>query len=147
MRKITILSFCFVLAYCFSFAAPAIAASPEAEALQVITTFVKAINDNDSETLSSLWYQNPKTTTFGPWGRFLKHEWLTNPPPGVSFAVNYPEVTMLGDDAAVLTGYFTVTTMNPETNEMKTEHLRETLVVQKIQKKWLIVHEHSSYQP
>lgn len=147
MKKIAVLSICLMVVFSLSFITSAAAASAEEDALQVLTTFAKAINDNDPDTLSSLWHQGPNTTTFGPWGRFLKHEWLTNPPPGVSFALNYPEVNLLGDNVAVLTCYFTLTTFNEETGDMKTEYLRETLVVQKIQKKWLIVHEHSSYQP
>jgi hypothetical protein len=135
------------LVFCCYLSTSVCAASAEDEVLQVATNFVKAINDNNAEALSSLWNQAPTTTTFGPWGRFLKHEWLTSPPPGVSFALTYPEAAMLGDNAAVITGYFTVTTSNEKTNEIKTEYFRETLVVQKIKGKWLIVHEHCSTQP
>jgi hypothetical protein len=136
------------LAFCLYFAPAASAASAEEEVLQVATNFVKAMNDNNSELLASLWLQSPKTTYFNPSGKFLSVGWMTNVPGGGEmFSLSHPRVTMLGDDAAVITGYFTIMKSDEATKQLSSEDLKETLVVQKNQGKWLIVHEHSSFLP
>jgi hypothetical protein len=147
-RNVCGLLLCVTLVFCFVLPPTAHAASAEEEVLQIVTNFVKALNENDAELLSSLLYQPPIKTSFGRRGRLPKHERFPNPPPRVSFSLSHPQVTMIGDDVAVIIGYFTVSTANPETNEISIEYLRDSLVVQKIHRKWLIIHhEHSSYQP
>jgi len=124
------------------------AASAEEEVLQVATNFVKAMNDNDSKLLTSLWLQSPKTTYFNPSGKFLTVGWMTNTPGGGEmFSLSHPMVTILGDNAAIITGYFTIMKSDEATKQLSTEDLKETLVVQKNQGKWLIIHEHTSFLP
>jgi|WetSurMetagenome_2_1015567.scaffolds.fasta_scaffold51653_4 hypothetical protein len=136
------------MALCLYFAPAASAASAEEEVLQVATNFVKAMNDNNSELMASLWMQSPKTTYFNPSGKFLSVGWVTNTPGGGEmFSLSHPRVTMLGDDAAIITAYFTIMKLNEATKQLSSEDLKETLVVQKNQGKWLIVHEHSSFLP
>lgn len=173
MKKLFVCGFlaCITLVFFLSSVPSATAASEEDEVLQVITNFVKGINDQNAELISSQFYHSPKTTNFSIWGRFLSHGWVESPPPGVSFVLSHPEATMLGKEAAVITGYFTVSSMPampdaggaPEASAppemsgapegsggnpmMSAEYVRVTLVVQKIGGKWLIVHEHDSYQP
>jgi hypothetical protein len=139
---------CAALAFCLYLTPSASAASAEEEVLQVATNFCKAISDNNAELLTSLWWQSPKTTYFNPGGRFLTQGWMTNPPGGgEAFSLHHPQVTMLGDNAAFITGYYMIMKVNMEKNEFSTEYTRETIIVQKIQGKWLIVHEHSSFVP
>jgi hypothetical protein len=139
---------CIVLALFLCVTPYANAASAEDEVLQVATNFVKAMNDNNSELMASLWMQSPKTTYFNPSGKFLTVGWMTNTPGGGEmFSLSHPRVTMLGDDAAIITGYFTIMKSDAVTKQLSSEDLKETLVVQKNQGKWLIVHEHSSFLP
>ena len=147
--------FCLViisaLAFCLAVSQPAIAASAEEEVLQVATNFIKAQNTNDSELMSSLWWHSPKTSYFNPGGIFLTQGWLTGAAGEegtVVFSLHHPQVTMMGDNAAVITGYLSVMNNDPETNQTtSTVQMKQTLVVQKIDRKWLIVHEHTSFLP
>jgi hypothetical protein len=139
---------CLALALFLYATTSAIAATPEEEVLQVATNFVKAMNDDDSKLLTSLWYQSPKTSYYNPGGKFLTMGWMTNAPGGGEmFTMNHPQVTMLGDNAAFITGYYTIMKSDEATKQLVIDYVKETLIVQKIQGKWLIVHEHSSFVP
>jgi len=136
------------LIFCFVVIPSANAASAEDDVLQVATNFVKAMNENNSDLVSSLWLKSPKTSYFNPSGKFLTIGWMTNTPGGGEmFSLSHPRVTMLGDNAAIITGYFTIMKLNEATKQLSSEDLKETLVVEKNQGKWLIVHEHSSFLP
>jgi hypothetical protein len=150
MRTKTFIGFltCMSLALFLCITPYANAASAEDEVLQVATNFVKAMNDDDSKLLASLWYQSPKTSYFNPGGKFLTQGWMTNTPGGKEmFTMNHPQVTMLGDNAAFITGYYTIMKSDEATKQLVIDYVKETLIVQKIQGKWLIVHEHSSFVP
>jgi ketosteroid isomerase-like protein len=127
------------------------AASAEDEVLQVITNFSKAITNKDSKLLSSLYLQSPKTTYFGPGqdGAFLTQGWLTEGPDAVEldFFLHHPQATVLSDNVAVATGYITAINIDPSTKQQSSALIRQTLVVQKVGGKWLIVHEHASFLP
>jgi len=69
------------------------------------------------------------------------------PPGSFAYTLHNPIITMLEDDTAIVTAYNTVTINPPLVEQQITGHVRQTLVVQKINGKWLIVHEHGSRLP
>jgi uncharacterized protein (TIGR02246 family) len=157
-RHITLL-FSLLLVLCLSVAPSAMAASAEDEVLQVMTNWFKAQNTCDYELMSSLWWHSPKTSQFNPWkgGTFLIEGWDViaegfkssyKQPVGTSTgSMRYPQVMMLGDNAAIITSYNVATENPPAVKEQITYLVRGTFVVQKIGGKWLIVYEHSSLVP
>ena len=161
MRKQTIYGLLFFanLAFCLAATPSAIAASEEEEVLQVIINQDKAMNTSDFELLSSLWWHSPKTSFFGPIkkGSFLCQGWeaiakvlkeTLNVPAGTyDFHLRHPQVTMLGDDSAIITLYHVRVRTDPETKERAIGTDRFTNVLQKIDGKWLIVHCHISNFP
>jgi len=139
-----------ILAICFICIGAAGAASSEDEAIQVMENFAKAISTKNSELLSSLYWHSPKTSYFAPSkdGAFLTQGWLEGGPGvDISLSLHHPQATILSDNVAVLTGYHTAVVTDPETKQQSTDLIRQTLVVQKIGGKWLIVHEHASFLP
>jgi hypothetical protein len=147
------------LVFCLHLAPSASAASVEEEVMQVATNFVKAMNTNDNELMSSLWWNSPKTSTFGPPKglAFLTQGWdsimmwfkdLNKYPVGTfSRTIHNTQVTMLGDNIAVITAY-SIFTQNPRVvKEQSVSQERSTFVVQKIGGKWVIVHAHASAFP
>jgi hypothetical protein len=134
----------------FFISSSGITATPEEEAIQVMENFAKAIGTKNSELLSSLYWHSPKTTYFAPSkdGAFLTQGWLEGGPGvDISLSLHHPQATILSDNVAVLTGYHTAVVTDPETKQQSTDLIRQTLVVQKIGGKWLIVHEHASFLP
>ena len=132
------------------------AASAEEEVLQVETNFVKAHNTNDYGLMCSLYGKSPKTSSFVPpqdnpfliqGSEEIENVWkfLSEIPKGTySITFHHPQVTMLKDDVAVITSYNNVVYTDPSTKAQTVDHIRHTLVVQKIGGKWLIVHDHGS---
>ena len=159
MKRHTILLFSLLLVLCLSAVPSVMAASAEEEVLQVMTNWFKAFNTNNFELMSSLWWHSPKTSSFGPSksGAFLGEGWdgmaedlkSTYKQPIGTFAnsLRHPQVMMLGDNVAIITGYNVAITNPPAVKEQTTALVRGTFVVQKINGKWLIVHEHSSVVP
>jgi ketosteroid isomerase-like protein len=161
MRKQNIYGplFFLTLVFCLSWTPSAIAASPEEEVLQVIINQDNAMNTSDFELLSSLWWHSPKASFFGPIkkGSFLSQGWeeiakllketLDVPAGTYNFLLRHPQVTMLGDNAAVITLYHVRVRTDPETKEKAIGTDRFTNVLQKIDGKWLIVHCHISDFP
>jgi hypothetical protein len=159
MKNHTTLPFSLLLVLCLSVAPSAVAASAEDEVLQVMTNWFKAFNTNDYELMSSLWWHSPKTSSFSPWksGAFLAEGWdrmaedwkSTFKLPIGTFvnSLRHPQVMMLGDNAAIISGYNVATWNPPVVKEQASFLVRGTFVVQKIGGKWLIVHEHSSMVP
>ena len=147
------------LTLCLYMFPSASAASPEDEVLQVATNFVKAFNTGDFELISSLHWQSPKLTKFVPnkAGAFLTQgweaiggDWKSNLGlPKGTWVISYhnPQVILIGDNAAVVAGYLIMTINPPAEEEQTIIQVRQTLVVQKIGGKWLIVHEHASLFP
>jgi uncharacterized protein (TIGR02246 family) len=158
-KSILGLLICIALVSSLSFAQPANAASAEEEVLQVMTNFVKAQNANDSELMASLWWNSPKTSTYGPPKNlaFLTQGWdsivlffkdLNKYPLGsFSRTLHNPQVTMLGDTTAIATAYSVFTQNPPVVKEQTISQERMTFVLQKIGGKWVIVHGHGSALP
>jgi uncharacterized protein (TIGR02246 family) len=159
MKRHTTLLFSLLLVLCISVAPSVMAASAEDEALQVAINWFKAFNTNDYELMSSLWWHSPKTSRFGPAksGAFLGEGWdviaenwksMFKQPIGTyANSGHHPQVMMLGDNVAIISGYNIATTNPPAVKEQTTTLVRGTFVVQKIDGKWLIVYEHSSMVP
>jgi uncharacterized protein (TIGR02246 family) len=150
---------CIALVICLYVNPAARAATAEEEVLQVVTNFATAMNTNDTELMGSLWWNSPKTSTFGPPKglAFLTQGWdsimmwmkdLNKYPVGTyTRTIQNPQVMMLGDNVAVLTTYSIFTQNPPAVKEQTTGQERMTFVVQKIGGKWLIVHGHGSIFP
>ncbi len=158
MKKLTILSVCMALLFCLSFTTPAVA-SDEDDVMKVATTWYTAITTNNLELLSSLWWHSPKASTFEPgdvpflikgWDNIqrLWNERFSGSTGGTSSSTFLqPEVTMLGKDFAFATIYHVSVSTDQKTNESATSIVRESLFIQRIDGKWLIVHHHASYIP
>lgn len=157
MKKLTVLSVCVVLVFCVSFATSAIA-SDEEDVLQVMENWCKASNASDFKLFSSLYLQSPKTSQFHPtpgvpflykgW-EAIERNWepnFTEPTGSVEISIHNPDVTMLGNDAAVAAYYELVTETSATGEQTITQH-RVTRVLQKIDGKWVIVHDHASDLP
>jgi hypothetical protein len=162
MRKKTIYGLLIIstLVFCLSVAPSATAASDEEEVLQVATNFAKAFSTFDFGLMSSLHWKSPNLSKFAPGtaGAFLVQGWeviggdwkttFEEGPPGMyMFSTRNQQATMLGKDVAVTTQYMILAYTDPNTKEQSISQIRQTLVVQKIGGKWLIVHEHASYFP
>jgi hypothetical protein len=150
---------CIALVLCLYVTPAANAATTEEEVLQVETNWTKAMNTSDFELWSSLWWNSPKTTNFGPPNSmaFLiqGYEAILNemksifeyPKGTFNRSHHNPQITMLSDNIAVITAYEILTLNPPMVKEQSILQTRQTLVVQKIGGKWLIVHGHGSYLP
>jgi uncharacterized protein (TIGR02246 family) len=150
---------CVVLALILYITTIATAATPEEEVLQVMTNWFKAFNTNDANLMTSLYWNSPKTTAFGPGvdSALLSQGWELNAEgwksgfkAPIGTYVNSPshiQVTMLTDNVAIITGYNTQTYTDPATKAQTIFQVRGTFVVQKAGGKWVIVHEHSSILP
>jgi|WetSurMetagenome_2_1015567.scaffolds.fasta_scaffold24671_2 hypothetical protein len=150
---------CIALAFCLYMTPSADAASAEEEVLQVVTYFAKAMNTNDTERMSSLWWNSQKTSTFGPpkamaflcQGYESIVMWFNdmNKSPVGSYVRSFqnPQVTMLNDNIAVITAYSIFIQNPPVVKEQFVSQERSTFVVQKIGGKWVIVHAHASAFP
>jgi len=147
---------CLVL--CIYVAPAANAASAEEEVMQVMNNWFKAFNTNDYQLMASLWWNSPKLTKFGPdkAGTFLLQgepvitDWKFLPADPVGTYANslrHPLVTILDDNVAIITLYNSQTYTDPKTKAQTVALARGTFVVQKINGKWLIVHEHASKLP
>ncbi len=161
MRKISFFGFlaCMALVLFLLSVPSAMAASDEEAVLQVAQNWEKAFNSNDYKAWSSLWWNSPKTTQFGPPKQmaFLSqgYEEITGLITGVfespkgtyTSSVHNPRATMLGSDVAVLTCYQTMSINPPAVAAQIIEQHRITFVLQKISGKWLIVHAHGSLLP
>lgn len=153
--RITVLMIVLALAICLAVSQTAIA-SDEDDVLQVAQNFAKAFNTSDFELMSSTHWHSPQLSAFS--GSFLTQGWNVI---GKSFkstfdlcpsgtfvmSIHNPQVTMLSDSVAITTFYQNLTVNPPATPEQITEQNRKTLVLKKIDDRWLIVHEHYSNFP
>lgn len=159
MKRLAVLCLCVVSVFCLSFASSSMAASDEETVLQVAQNWEKAFNSNDYKAWSSLWWNSPKTTQFGPPKQmaFLSEGYdeimglitgvFESPKGTYTSSVHNPRATMLGGDVAVLTCYQTMSINPPAVAVQIVEQHRITFVLQKISGKWLIVHAHGSVLP
>jgi hypothetical protein len=147
---------------CLSMTPSATAASTEEEALQVFSDFTKAMNTADFELVASLYWHSNKTSQFldATGLPFLYQGWdaiennlkpffvyLKSTAGSNAFSMHHPQVIMLGDNGAVITGYHNWASTDPATKVVNRSQIKGTLAVQKINGKWLIVHEHASAFP
>lgn len=155
MRKYPVIMIIVTFVFCFSMVSSATAASDEEEIIQVQKNFMKAYTTKNFNLMSSLYLHSSNTSTFNPggqqpllfkgWDETLKDGWKTgldSRTEAVTMDFVHPQVTMIKDDVAVLTGYEVIAATNPTTKEETVSHNRVTRVVQKINGKWLIVHDH-----
>jgi len=160
MRKQIIYGFLvsFTLALCISLTPSANAASTDDEVLQVMNNWFKAFNANDYNLMSSLHWNSPKLSKFGPsksetflvQGDSILSNWklaFADPVGTYANSLHHPQVTMLDDNVAVVTLYNSQTITDPATKKQTVGLYRGTFIVQKINGKWLIVHEHASVVP
>ncbi|MBW1767920.1 MAG: nuclear transport factor 2 family protein [Deltaproteobacteria bacterium] len=141
-----------------TFISPYPAGSVEDEILKVVANFDKAFNSNNYELISSVWWHSKKISRFrsGPHGAFLEENWKLFDPQFKARAkkplyIRYigrhnSKVTLLDDDTAIVTSYL-INRRFPPNQDHRINHLRQTLVFQKIQGKWLIAHMHLSKLP
>ena len=159
-RTIIGLLSCIALVLCLYVTPSASAASAEEEVLQVVANYAKANSTSDFELMSSLHWHSPTLSKFAPRidGAFLTQGWDTIGDDlqamlqmfsgNFVLSPHHPQATVLSDDAAVATAYYTATSTNPDTGEQDVAgQMRQTLVLQKIDGKWLIIHEHTSNLP
>ena len=147
------------LGLCLAASQPAIAASDEEEVLEAVQNSSKALSSRDYDLMSSFWLHSPDTSFFGGGGEnaFLTRGWknvdvfiraLSGIPEDVmSFSSHNTQVTMLSDNAAIVTGYAIMIFNPPDTNERSINHSRFTHVLKKVHGKWLTVHSHWSMFP
>jgi hypothetical protein len=151
-----------ILVICLSMTPSETAASTEEEALQVFSDFTRAMNTGDFELVESLYWHSPKTSQFldatglpflyqgwdaiknnlKPFFVYLKSSGGSN-----FFSMHHPQVIMLGDNGAVITGYHNWVSTDSTTKIVTRSQIRVTFAVQKINGRWLIVHEHASAFP
>ncbi len=158
MRKYTLTMFIAALLCCFSIA-PSAVASDEEEVIQAVGNFIKAVNTSDYNLMSSVHLHSPMISKYYPGkeGAFLSQGWeafsitwkgmLADPPGTYIISPHNQQVTLLGNDVAVVTQYFIYRYTNPATKAQEISQFRSSLVFQKIKGKWLIVHEHTSGFP
>lgn len=158
MKKRTILSTCIVLIFCLSFTTSAME-SDEDDVLQVAEDWNKAVNTGDLELMSYLYWNSPKTSSFTPWeaaafklqGYDAIHNWMKSTfeslEGNVGRTYHNSQVTFLENNVAILTCYEIITSRSPAGGEQMIDQNRQTLVVQKIGGRWLIVHDHGSLLP
>ena len=153
------LLFFVALAFCLIMTSAVMAASAEEEIFQLMKKNDIAMNTSDFDLMSTLWWQSPKTSFFGPIkkGSFLTQGWeslarvlkdtMSVPSGTVDFHMRHPVITMLGDNAAFGTLYHIRIMNDPKTKERIIGSDRFTYVFQKINGKWLIIHCHISEFP
>jgi ketosteroid isomerase-like protein len=147
------------LALCLSLPQHATAASDEEEALQVATNFAKAFNNSDFALMASLHWQSPNLSKYTPSkeGAFITQgwdaiggEWKTifeNPAGTFNLSTHNQQAVVLGKDVAVTIQYMIAIDTDPQTKVQSVSQFRQTLVLQKIGGRWLIIHEHASDLP
>jgi|GEM_PF-1402596 len=139
-----------ILLFCFFITPSAKAGSAEEEVLELEKNWIKAFNTVDYELASSLYWHSPKTTESAPDVTFsqgydaiiegMKFYFASDSPHVSKWSLDNTQVIMLSDNAAIIIGFHDL--LNVRENR-KSRH-RFTRVVQKIDGKWLIVHNHES---
>ena len=129
-----------------------IKAEVEADLLQLEA----ALNTSDGELFDSLWLQSDKSTYISVRQPFRVDGWpdvrqpfaglLSLPPGAVSVVIRQLRIDLLGDEAALGTGHFIIT-IRPPGGAPITINGRVTVVLEKVNGKWLRVHTHTSALP
>jgi uncharacterized protein (TIGR02246 family) len=128
----------------------------ETAVLEVERNWIKAFNTLDFDLMASLYHHTPGTTSFSPNSAILYQGWdaisqglekyFDSPQGTFSWTLDDEQVTMLSGDMATILGTHVVIDRPADGQEMTGRHVF-TRVVQKIDGKWLIVHEHESHIP
>ncbi|MFQ5794518.1 MAG: YybH family protein [Candidatus Bipolaricaulia bacterium] len=154
------LVFTIALGFWFSVTPVTLADTVGDEVLAVAQQFIQAFNTGDFELFASLWWQSEEATAFSDIEPFRLDGWsqigefwkatlgffAQLPPGSVSLSPRQPQLTLLGDDVVILTGHFVYNLQIPE-GPGEGFSGRFTMVLQKIEGKWLIVHDHASVLP
>lgn len=147
------------LMFCICITPSVTAASDEEEVLQVASNFVNAFNNCDLGLMSSLYWHSSKTSEFHPTTGYpflfqgwevIEKNWKSTfefPIGTIIVAFHNLQVVMLDTNVAIVTGYTNAIVNPPAVKEQSISQIRTTFVVQKIDRKWLIVHHHSSNFP
>lgn len=156
MKKLAVLSIFTVFVFSVSFTTSAMA-SDEEDVLQVVENWTEAYNASDMDSMSSLYSPDISIYTPPKSGAFLSRGWeslekdlepmFAMPEGTYSVSCYNTQAAMLDDSHAVITGYMIFTFNPPAVVEQTVALCRRTLVVQKIDGKWRIVHEHASSLP
>jgi uncharacterized protein (TIGR02246 family) len=158
MRSKSLSIIIIALMLCISlYKAPSVtAASAEEEVLQVENNWIKAFNTMDFGLMSSLYWHSDKTSSFSP-NDLLYQGWdmitamlktnFQSPAGTLSWSLHNPQITMLPDNTAILTGYHILISTDQKTKAQTVDQLRVTRVLQKIDGKWLIIHDHGEGLP
>ena len=159
MKKHYVLIIIVALVLCFSVAQSATAASAQEEVMQAVGNFIKAVNTSDYDLMSSIHLHSHTISKYYPGkeGAFISQGWeafsitwkgmLADPPGTYMISPHNQQVTMLGNNVALVTQYFIYRYTNPTTKAQEISQFRSSLVFQKIKGEWLIVHEHTSEFP
>ncbi len=141
---------------------PMTAASAEVEELlPLFAKFEQAMETGDLEILEELYWHDERLTVFWPcperafridgwsqWQSSLKRftSLVSQLPPGaVNMEFRQPSINLM-EDVAIATSYWVLTMPTPEGGSQVMQG-RSTVVLKKIEGKWVIVHQHSSFFP
>lgn len=131
-------------------------AAIKAEVEAAVRQLVQALNTSDGVLFDSLWLHSDKTTFIPVLQPFRVDGWpevrqpfaglLSLPPGAVSLVLRQLRIDLLGDEAALGTGHFIIT-IRPPGGAPITINGRTTVVLEKVDGKWLRVHTHGSALP
>jgi len=142
---------------------PMVAASTEAveELMPLLLKYEQAMETGDLETLGELFWHDERLTVFFPcperafridgwrqWQRSLKGftSFVSKLPPGAfNMEFRQPSINVM-EDVAIVTVYSVLTMPTPEGGSQVMQG-RSTVVLKKIEGKWVIVHQHASSFP
>jgi len=128
----------------------------KAEVTATVHRFGQALSEADPELLASLFLQTETTYSFSSSEPLRINGWpaveisfmgpLSLPPRSVSLVTRQERVDLLNDATALWTAYFILNIRPPEEPRQTVEG-RMTVVLQKVDGKWLRVHMHTSALP
>ena len=161
MRKLTGLVIVLMLMLTFFSSLMVTASTEEEELLALGSKFEQAFETGDLKTLEELFWHDERLTVFWPdadaafridgWSQlqgYLKvmTYYVSQLPPGtVNMELRQPSIYVM-EDVAIITAYWIITMPTPE-GGMAVSQGRSTVVCKKIEKKWVIIHEHASTFP
>lgn len=139
---------------------PMATASAQEELLPLLLKYEQAFETGDLETFEELFWHDERLTVFWPcperafridgwsqWQRSLKRftSLVSQLPPGaVNMETRQPSINLM-EDVAIVTSYWVLTMPAPEGSQVMQG--RSTLVWEKIEGKWVIIHAHASFFP
>lgn len=161
MRKFMVCTIVLVLIFTLFSSLTVSASTEEEELLAIGMKFKQAYETGDLEILEELFWHDERLTVYFPdpetalridgWSQFqssLKRMgyYFSQLPPGtVNFELRQPSVNMM-ENFAILTAYWILSLPTPEGGMMVSQG-RSTMVCQKMEEKWVIIHAHVSAFP